>query len=53
MGRERPDWNRGDTLRSVKDVVVIGALALKECFSDAAAWVDTKLANAINSNEDE
>lgn len=50
---ERPYWNRGDTLRSIKDITVIGALALAECFKDAAAWVDTKLANAINDESDE
>lgn len=53
MGRERPEWERGDTLRSVKDIVVIGALAIKECITDAAAWVDTKLANAVNNENDE
>lgn len=53
MRQEKPDWARGDTLRSIRDVVAIGAAALKEVCLDAAAWADTKLANAINSDEDE
>lgn len=53
MRNERPDWNRGDTLKSVAEVASIGAAALVECLKDAAAWADAKLANAINTEEDE
>lgn len=49
---ERPDWQRGDTLLSLKEVAVIGLLALKECVIDAADWVDTKLADRINGADD-
>ena len=49
---ERPDWQRGDTIRNVKDLVVIGALALKECVVDAADWLDTKFADRINGADD-
>lgn len=48
---ERPDWHRGDTLRSIKDFAIIGALALKECVIDAADWLDTKLADRINGDD--
>lgn len=47
-----PEWNRGDTLRSVRDVAVIGFGALKECIIDAADWLDTKFADRINGADD-
>lgn len=49
---DKPDWHTGDTLRSIKDIAIIGALALKECVVDAAGWVDTKLADRINGVDD-
>lgn len=45
---DRPKWNRGDTIKSIKDVVVIGAVSLKECIIDAADWLDTRFANKLN-----
>lgn len=50
---EKPDWQRGDTLRNIKEIVVIGSLALVECMKDGVAWVDTRLADRINGADDE
>jgi hypothetical protein len=50
---EKPDWNRGDTVKSIVEVASIGRAALVECIKDAADWVDTKLADRINGPQDE
>jgi hypothetical protein len=50
---EKPDWNRGDTVKSIIEVAAIGRAALAECINDAADWLDTKLADRINTKEDE
>lgn len=46
---ERPHWERGDGLRSIRD---LGQLAL-DTVLDIIAGIDTKAANAINRPEDE
>lgn len=53
MSHNIPKWERGDSLKSIKDILTIGTLSLKECILDAAAWVDTRAASAINNKEDE
>lgn len=50
---ERPDWNKGDTLASVKEILIIGALSVRQCCIDALDWADTKLADRINTKDDE
>lgn len=50
---DKPKWNRGDTLLSIKDVLIIGAQALKECITDGLELLDTRAANALNGDEDE
>jgi len=49
---KKPDWERLDSLRSLKDVAVIGGLALAECIKDSAAWLDSHFADKINGEED-
>jgi negative regulator of sigma E activity len=53
MNNEPHRWEKKDTLLSLRDVFNIARVALAECISDAASWVDTKAANQINTEEDE
>lgn len=50
---DKPDWERLDSLRSIKEVAIIGAGALKELLIDAADWVDTRLADRVNGDQDD
>lgn len=50
---DKPKWNRGDTLLSLKDVLIIGAQALKQCITDGLERLDTRAANVLNREEDE
>lgn len=46
---ELPDWNKGDTLKSIKGVLLLGRQAVAELLER----IDTKLANALNGEDDE
>lgn len=53
---EAPKWERGDTLRSVRDVFSLARVGLArviENISEFPSRLDTRAANQLNGNEDE
>lgn len=50
--REKPEWGMRERILSVYEVACIGKAALAECITDAASWLDTKLADKINEGEE-
>ena len=56
MNNEPHNWNREDTVRSVKDIINIGRTALAGFVSwagEVPSRIDTYYANKVNGGEDE
>lgn len=53
MVEDKHKWSIGDTVRSAMEVTAIGAGALRLLIEDGVSWVDTKLADRINGEDDE
>lgn len=53
---DKPNWERGDTIKSIYGVFATGRVALARFISNIAEYpskLDTKYANAPNTPEDE
>lgn len=53
---ENPDWNKGDTLKSLHGVLNLGRVAAARVItyiSELPSRVDTREANILNGVEDE
>jgi hypothetical protein len=53
---ERPNWNTGDTIKSIGGVIELGRQAVAraiEYIGELPERIDTHFANGINRGEDE
>lgn len=56
MSNEKPKWERGDTIKSIKGVVGLGKIAIARTIgylSELPERIDTHYANSVNGGDDE
>jgi len=50
---EKPNWQRGDTLKSLHATLNLGSQAVKTVIGSLAERIDTKYSDQLNGDSDE